>query len=193
MCDFVIVGIREGHPDALRQALPEGIYLDALDCPAAAQVLPEGYAVTALVTSNHCSCGLYFDPQEVAAERLDDRGRRHDARARKYRRLGWSAAKIERALADSAAATTEAHLLVGEAKLQQVEAAVTAAAAATPGGLFVVVHQFSGSIAEERFDIRLEEAPRGHLRLRPSSIPEDCLVHIVGVSPNPSLQRTPPG
>lgn len=179
MCDFVIVGFAETHSEVLRDALPEGIYLSDLDCPAVAKMLPKGHAVMALVTENRCSCGLYFNSEDVRAARRDANLRQLRARAEKYRNRGWSAAKIQRALADSASSASDGHDLIDESKLEAVEAALSTSAAQLPGGLFVLVHEFSGSSAEEQFKIRVDDAPREHVELRPRSLAQDRLVHLV--------------
>lgn len=95
-----------------------------------------------LVADGGCSCSLYSSPRSKGRERSE-------TLREKYARLGWSEAKIARALEASAAAR-EQNRRATEAGLREDIASFLADLANDAGEVRVIVHHYHGSFAEER-------------------------------------------
>lgn len=93
-----------------------------------------------LVTRGPCSCGLYRDPQIP----IPDRQRNKRA---KYERRGWSEAKIERALADSARASRPEEVNGPHPEV----IALAAEAAKRAGTVRLWAHFFNGHVETETY------------------------------------------
>jgi hypothetical protein len=85
---------------------------------------------------------LYSTPEAPDADRDSERERR-----RKYERLGWSEAKIARALADSASTHSP-----GARGLRQDVRELVAGLAAIAGEVRLLVHVYRGSFGDERVE-----------------------------------------
>ncbi len=112
MCFFIIADL---PTDVI--ALPEGLYLS--ECRYVFPAEPDRQLVC--ITDGNCSCNLY--------RRTDDK----DSKLRaKYAKRGWSASKIERAMADRAAKSDAGSEVVFEQWL--------AAVAGIEPGIRIFVH-----------------------------------------------------
>ena len=93
MCHFIMIAVAERHREAI-EALGRGraaFGVDSATNPSALRLFAPGDAVYVL-TRGGCSCELYSEPSEPTTEEdaAADRAR--------YRRKGWSEAKIARAI-----------------------------------------------------------------------------------------------
>lgn len=94
MCYFITVGINSEFAATLHYHVRNECNLTRNNNPHLAQYLKANEVAFNLVTGKQpCSCALYFDsnqkePPEAAMKRL------------KYRKRGWSAEKVERAVAE---------------------------------------------------------------------------------------------
>ncbi len=136
--------------------------------------------VLALATSRGCDCGSVVG----AASRSSDDGAKLEGRARRMRKLGWSAAKIRRALEQTAAAAKKpkGSVVRGVAGLEEWAGFLRGVRA--HGGIArigVVWHVYRGSIVGE--DFRFTRAPRrSALDLTPDDLarlPENVLYDLV--------------
>ena len=93
------------------------------------------------VASGGCACELYSSPE--ARQRKD----RSDSRRRRYERMGWSDAKIQRALGDSAEARS--HSRHGPPGIREDVAAFLGDLAERSGELRLIVHHYHGLFSEE--------------------------------------------
>lgn len=132
VCALISLGVPLSHP-LQRQRLPR---IDRIDNPAVAAAFGERFAQYS-ITEGQCSCDLYsrFMPEPDAGD---------SKRRRKYERMGWSSAKIERALAESARPRQH------DDGLRADVAALIAGIAEAAGEVRLIVHTYRGSFAEER-------------------------------------------
>jgi hypothetical protein len=92
MCYFITVGIPDEDVPLLDDHLPRGLDLAPSANPSVLEQMGPGFR-TYLLTSGGCSCDLFRKPR-TATEHDEQELLRH-----KYEKKGWSAAKIDRALA----------------------------------------------------------------------------------------------
>jgi hypothetical protein len=160
--------------------LPDCVQLVQLEAVALKNRIPLTHEILALVTrQSGCSCGLYFDPAELKSDFEQDRRQASRKMVNRYRRRGWSEAKIKRALQDSgysrgARSQFQANAAISEQ--QQIESALQEFAGSSPGGLFILVHSYTGNLGEEVFSIRSDRRNLATLRLNPELLPEDTLI-----------------
>lgn len=139
MCYLIHIGVPAKHAASVRmQRVPR---VDALHNPFVSAAFGASFA-TFGVTDGGCACNLYSSPDAPAADRDDPATSR-----RKYERLGWSEAKIARALAASAEASSHRHPRTGlrEDVVELVSGLVQAA-----GEVRLLVHHYHGKFARER-------------------------------------------
>lgn len=93
MCFFVTIGVPRGHESAVeRLGRQRGVFsVERSTDPLVTRLFTAEY-VPYTLTRGGCSCGMYSDLPEPASEEPDVRQRE------RYRRMGWSEAKIARAL-----------------------------------------------------------------------------------------------
>jgi hypothetical protein len=96
MCFFLTVAVPIKHVEHIGEVFGRGFQTHANANPSVTAALPAGYAAR-LVTSGMCSCDLYA--RSEAGTRPDPATHLR----RKYEKLGWSEAKIQRALTQTAA------------------------------------------------------------------------------------------
>lgn len=157
MCALIHLGVPRSYRLAPRR-LPR---IDRIDNPSVAQAFGEPFAQFS-ITEGQCSCDLYGRPQPAP----DLEGKR-----RKYERMGWSSAKIERALAESRD---------DDSGLREDVAALVAEIAEAAGEVRLVVHTYHGSFVEENVAVR-ERATMSAKDLRARgrhAIEEDTLYTI---------------
>lgn len=119
MCYFITVGLAEDKAEFLERHVPRGFHIAAIENASVLQQMGQGFR-TYLLTSGGCSCDLFTESSRSSEE--DKRQRlRH-----KYERMGWSAARIERAL----------------------EQRAKSRGAASSPGLRIDVQRFLGQLAE---------------------------------------------
>lgn len=123
---------------------------------------PEVYSLT----SEGCSCGLLPDSRDSSE------GDRSETRLRsRARKLGWTHAKTERALADSR--LPKGADAVGSATEKAVRAYL-AEVAEVSGGISLIVHTHEAEFSIESFVVRREEKlTAAHLRSSSTLIERD--------------------
>jgi hypothetical protein len=143
MCFFITIGIPNAAVEEVLCRRDRGLQIDATHNPSAIAAAGPGL-MPLLVTGGGCSCGWYqrLRSGSASAKRLTR------AQAR-YRRLGWSQAKIQRALGSMQEALQPApgdglHPVIVDLVIQFARAHGTAA---------VWVHDFEGKVEAEPYTI----------------------------------------
>lgn len=144
MCYFLTVGVPKAKTSVLEQSIPRGLAACPTGNPTVLKYLGGDYA-TYLLISGDCSCDLYSERLFVPPAKSAD------SRRRKYQKMGWSPAKIERAMASVAADAPPAQ---GFAGLRPDVRELLAQIAEAVGSLFVMVHWYDGDLEKEAFSIR---------------------------------------
>jgi hypothetical protein len=124
------------------------------------------------VSEGGCACNLYSPPKAGS----DDQDRM-ETRRKKYERLGWSAAKIDRALADSVEARAHAEE-TKRAGLREDVAIYVADLADRAGEVRLVVHFYHGSFSDEQVPSRTTRTIAAHELRRGLPLAEDT-VYII--------------
>jgi hypothetical protein len=172
MCHLIHIGLPEAYADAV----PAGRepHVERQTNPSVSAAFGAGFAQFS-VSLGGCSCGLYASPEAEARE-----SNRPYARRQKYERMGWSKAKIDRAVAAMEEAAQSHTVMSG---LRDAAAKLVADLAEWTGEVRLIVHEYRGSFAEERVQ------PRGTRRLTAAELRgigrydvlEDMLYVIAGV------------
>lgn len=95
MCYFLTIGVPDEAANAFESAISRGLAAHRMQNPSIEAVLPKDVATYVLI-SGMCSCDLYTPEREPPNRQTEITRLR-----RKYARLGWSEAKIDRAVAGS--------------------------------------------------------------------------------------------
>jgi hypothetical protein len=109
--------------------------------PSVSAVLGSSLA-TFSVTDGGCACSLYSSPDGGANDRDPAESKR-----RKYERLGWSKAKVARALRTAEEAHSQSRHHTG---IRHDVAEIIASLVETTGEVRLFVHHYHGSFAEQR-------------------------------------------
>lgn len=142
MCYFITMAVPKGQAEDIRKKYAEsGLSLDPTSNPSAQQPAGPDF-VPLLVTGGGCSCAWYVRPD---CDTHDEEQRR---RREKYRKLGWSDAKIERALA------TPPKTPPPDSGLHPTIRDLLKEVAAECGEVRVWVHDFTGRAESEPYTIR---------------------------------------
>jgi hypothetical protein len=150
MCYFVLVGFSPEARSIARGLLKSTCHLRETTNPSVLGALPAGWHAGYLA-DEMCGCDMYADPATEDAplardERLATFRRKHSKP--KYRKRGWSDAKIERAIhqmKEDAAHRPSTALRGIRIDVRRSIAELAQAA----GSVRTLVHFFSGSVAEE--------------------------------------------
>lgn len=136
MCYLIHLGV----PTRQADSVPPGRVprIDPQRNASVSEAFGAGFAQFS-VTDGGCSCSLYSEPRDV--------GDRTAEKRKKYERMGWSRAKIERALADSAGSGEQAR---GHGGLREDIALLVAGFAERYGEVRLLIHAYRGSFIEER-------------------------------------------
>lgn len=173
MCFFLTLIVRAAHASAV-MALPrsdvDSKVLAVHGHKNASIARLVGDRVSFVLTERGCSCDLF------RAKRGTDASSTIDVARRKYTKLGWSAAKIERALASR---RTDADRGGGFVGLRDDVRAMIARLADTTGDIGVLVHDYAGNVDEERVDASHGSVVTpDELRAGIVSIAEDTIVWV---------------
>jgi hypothetical protein len=104
-----------------------------------------------------CSCGLYVSLDSEPLSWEDEHAQRERELTRKYAQKGWGEAKVKRAVRDSLKAhfrNRDEDTAVDASGMSRLVKRAIAASAEAHGTVHVVVHEFRGYIADEKFGIR---------------------------------------
>ncbi len=140
MCAFVALAVPGGSLERLRPHCPRGLHLEVCGNASIAEAL--GVDATAFwLTSGGCSCDLA--PREAGDADADEPPPRAARLRRKFRRRGWSPAKVERAVKDALRGEISAAPRAG---FSDDAAALLVRLVEQYGALRFVVCAFDGSI-----------------------------------------------
>jgi hypothetical protein len=134
MCYFVTIGISTKRVDLLHKLETNGFAVNPSGNSSLRQIFPQSAAMFE-VTKGWCSCSIYQAPKASDTEHVRE----------KYRRKGWSAAKIERALASKEHSMNN-HLASGD-RAAFINTIAAIASECSP--IYLFAHMYSGSIVEE--------------------------------------------
>lgn len=182
MCYFLTIGVEPNGIAPLIEAIPRGMALGRVDNPRVARHLGTT-SCTFVLTSGWCSCGLYSGRgEQVEAATAEWISRREERAIRKYIKLGWSGAKIDRALEASASHVRKSSSFIGP---RDDVRELLAAVAEQVGKLAFLSHFYGGDIETARIEL----SP-GSVRLTPDEfrqpdrmIFEDQIARIVNRRP----------
>lgn len=167
MCYFVIVAVRREAMPKLLGAVGEPLRVVPVANRSILTHLRQGYETAVIVSGpGLCSCELFMAAEDSHRARVEAKAR---AYREKHRRMGWSAAKIERAMASAARehARQDRHFL----GLRENVRALLADLAEQVGELGVLAHFYSDDVETET--CQLTPGPRlNPEQLRSSCVPE---------------------
>lgn len=178
MCYFLTVGVEFKGIEALVQAVPRGMALGRVNNPHVTRHMGTTNC-TFVLTSGMCACDLYYGRgEEVEAVTTAWLSRREERAIRKYIKLGWSAAKIDRALEATASHAKKTPSFLGpRGDVRELLASV----AEQIGNMAFLAHFYGGDIETARIELSPDTA-----RLTPDEfrqpdrmIDEDQVVRVV--------------
>jgi hypothetical protein len=168
MCFFLTVAVPAKHADRISEVFGRGFQTHASTNPSVTAAFPVGYEAR-LVTSGMCSCDLYARPGAAAASDPAAHLRR------KYERLGWSEAKIQRALEQAVASASKLHRPTSGFRDDVTERLGALCRAA--GSVAFVVHWYNGDVQTERLPLhRAKPCDCDELRTRAQQLAEDAVL-----------------
>lgn len=181
MCYFITIAVPQ---DAARAVIARHdarhMRVTLTKNPAALAAAEAGWTPL-LVTGGGCSCGWYKRPASAGAEDARLRARR------KYARLGWSQAKIERALGsvDRPANPDDG--------LHPVIIGLLRAIATEHGRARIWVHDFTGKVETEAYRITAQQRwPLAQLAERAAALDVDTVATLVATSEGSPRRSTAP-
>ena len=147
MCYFITVGVPRDKAEFLEEHVPRGLHVEGVANPSTLQQMARGLR-TYLVTTGGCSCGLFSEPWHESEERREAQSHaEQERRLRKYERMGWSTAKIDRALRQRPTGRMAEPLVGLRGDVQRFLGEL----AANIGELAVVVHWYDENVQDARF------------------------------------------
>ncbi len=155
MCDFITVAFPKRFLDLFKISIPRGLVTEEISNPTIASNIPKEY-IQAVITDGSCSCGLFFSQEDVEDAKADRALKDMEKIREKYQKMNWSNAKIERTLAEIAATQNKNAFSRPELETgfrQDIREAI-AKFAEMNCSVYVIVHAYCGSIAEERFGVQ---------------------------------------
>jgi hypothetical protein len=171
MCYFITVAVDEKHESTLKQKLRSSFTLTRSENSSIASYL-KSHDVPFLVTNGMCACDLFAKPHLIVnrEEKL-----RQKYSKPKYKKLGWSEAKIERAIADSLSAPAKDFSGLREDLRWSLCDLVSETKRA-----IIVVHFYSGNVETEEVPITEKKTVVCEdLQNNDEIIEEDALIEIV--------------
>lgn len=177
MCHLITVVIPSGHHSQLQGELPGDVELHPLRNPHITKFMPSGFDAYMLTTGDadlRCSCSLYT-PLEASSEKEFDPV---EQLRRKYRQRGWSATKIERAIASARYQHEQerAYEFIG---LRPDVLAALGQALPNLRKLFVWVHEYHGDYDRESISITTRRVSKHEFGKDNFQLAEDTLLEIV--------------
>lgn len=150
MCYFLTIGVESKGIATLIQTIPRGMALGRVDNLRVTRKMGTTNC-TFVLTSGMCACGLYSGRGEEVEEATAEWISRSEERAiRKYIKLGWSAAKIDRALEASASRFKKSPSFIGpRGDVRELLATV----AEQVGKLAFLAHFYGGDIETARLEL----------------------------------------
>lgn len=169
MCFYITVAVERKHKSLLKAKLRGSFTVSPIDNPSILSNLKPGQ-VAFVVTDGMCSCSLYT--RTYALEDTEEKVRRKYS---KYKKHGWTEAKINRAIADSLSRPKPDFLgLRSDLRSQLADLASEA------GRVFLVVHYYSdGTETEEVPIIGKKVLSCETMQNNDESVEEDTLIEIL--------------
>lgn len=167
MCYFVTVAVRGDAMPKLLDAVGKPLRAAPVGNRSVLAHLPQGYETFVIVSGpGFCSCELFMAAEDSHRERIEAEARTY---REKHRRMGWSTAKIERAMASAAREhSRQDQSFLG---LRADVRALLADLAERVGELGVLAHFYSDDVETET--CQLTTGPRlNPEQLRSSCVPE---------------------
>lgn len=172
MCYFITIAVDEKHESTLQQKLRSSFRLSRSENPyIKAHLKPQD--VSFVMADGMCACDLFRKPQLAESENREEKLRRKYSKP-KYKKLGWTEAKIERAIADILSKpTNEFSGLRADLRWQLCDLV------ADVGRVSILVHFYSGDTETDEVQIKLTKAITcKDLRDDDASVDEDSLVEV---------------
>lgn len=144
MCYFITVAVPDRHADRIGDVFAGEFQTYPTVNPVVVAALPAGYTARVL-TSGMCCCDLYASPRSPT----DPDPAAH--LRQKYEKLGWSEAKIRRAIEQSTTHAAKSNLPTSGLRSDVVDGLQTLCRAA--GSVAVFVHWYSGGVETEQFSL----------------------------------------
>jgi hypothetical protein len=168
VCWFITIAVPNNAVAAVVAAhTAPGLSIAPTHNPSALAAAGAGW-MPLLVTGGSCSCAWYRRPNAAGADEAIARARR------KYEGMGWSQAKIARALASMRAKSRPSD------GLHAVIIDLLAAVASRHGTVRIWVHDFTGRVETEAFEIaRHETWPIQDLASRAATLDVDVLAEVI--------------
>jgi hypothetical protein len=143
MCFFLTVAVPVQHAHRIREVFG-GFQTRPTANASVIAALPETYEAR-LITRGMCSCDLYARPR--AAEGSDPTPHLR----RKYEKLGWSEAKIQRAIEQAMASAPKSDRPISGFRPDVTECLDTLCRVA--GSVALLVHWYNGDVETERLSL----------------------------------------
>ena len=172
MCYFITIAVDEKHESTLKQKLRSSFRLSPSENPyIKARLKPQD--VSFVMADGMCACGLFRQPQLVENEDREEKLRLKYSKP-KYKKLGWTEAKIERAIADILSKpANEFSGLRADLRWQLCDLV------ADVGRVLILVHFYSGDTETDEVQIKSTKAITCEdLRDNDAIVDEDSLVEI---------------
>ena len=153
MCYFITIAVPDVFSEHVREHLRHDYDVSKACNPSLSGYLPDDHSMF-YVTSGMCSCGLFQTPEDPqrSIDKIRQKYQKH-----KYKKRGWSEAKIERAVQDKI--RTMKH---GPGGLRPTLRHKLRDFVQSTDSLYIVVHWYSAEIDEESIPIKSESEIRTH-------------------------------
>jgi hypothetical protein len=163
MCFYVIIAVPADRGDHVPEVFGQGFKTSPTANRSISAALPAGYPAR-LITNGMCSCDLYASPRSETEADPEDHLRR------KYAKLGWSDAKITRAV-EQAKAKGSKNLHARGLRSDVVSRLQELCQSA--GKVAVLVHWYHGDVETERLSLtRAQPCDCGELPSRATTLRE---------------------
>ena len=173
MCYFISIAVDEKHESAVKRKLRSSFTLSRSENPYIRTHL-KPHDISFIIAEGMCACDLFSRPQVTESESREEKLRQKYSKP-KYKKLGWTAAKIERAIADNLSRPTDDFVGLRKDLRWQLGDLVSEV-----GRLSLVVHFYRGNPETDEVPIRLKKTITGaDLRADDESVIEDTLIELV--------------
>lgn len=171
MCYFITIAVNEKHESTLKQKLHSSFTLMPSENPHLA-ICFKSQDISFVITNGMCSCDLFTKQHLI--ENSEENLRRKYSKS-KYKKLGWTKAKIERAIADSLSRATKDFSGLRADLRRSLCDLVSETKRAT-----LVIHFYSGNVETEEIPIKGKKIVTCEdLQNNDESVDEDVLIEIV--------------
>ena len=145
MCYFITVGLPEDKAEFLDRQVPRGFHIAPIANLSVLQQMGQGFR-TYLLMSGGCSCELFRkSPTETDGDQQTWRHSKQERFRQRFEKMGWSPAKIDRALAQRSKGRRETFT-----GLRSDVQCFLGKLAMNVGQLAVVIHWYHGDVREAR-------------------------------------------